>query len=105
MSSPQEFTMIALTLRHPKLWIILLAISVTISFYERSYLDFLKEWLPLAVLFALSNLISPVNKLKSLSAIYKAPIAIFGLAMIAWGLYDLYRLLPGMFGLISGWPL
>jgi hypothetical protein len=92
LASQQEITMNVLPLRHRKFWAVMLAISVLTTLFTHSYFDFLKEWLPLVALFILMNLITPVNKLQSLSPIYKALIGAFGLAMIVWGNVDLNRI-------------
>jgi hypothetical protein len=89
----QEITMnVLLPLRHRKFWAVMLAISVLTTLFTHSYFGFLKEWLPLVALFILMNLITPVNKLQSLSPIYKALIGALGLAMIVWGSVDLNRI-------------
>ena len=70
----------------------MLAISFLYTLCAGSYF-FLKEWLPLIALFILMNLISPVNRLQSLSQIYKPMTVLFGLAMIVWGIVDLNRII------------
>jgi hypothetical protein len=77
--------MTALPIRHPKLWAVLLAISVVTTLYKGTYLAFLAEWLPLiGMLFFIGYFVTPVNRLKSLKPVYKAPILVLAVFMIVW---------------------
>jgi hypothetical protein len=65
------------------------AVSGLASLHDGSFLALLTQWLPMIASLILLNLVTPVNRLKSLNGAFKGLIILFGALMIAWGIYRL----------------